>query len=104
VCGIYVAYGESVEVTLNQVRHNGPLVASNDDLTPGRRGGIVLNLVAGLTLLDLVTATGEVRASPLPAARVHENEVDQPAGLALYAGAFGPLMVSDNASPARCRA
>lgn len=97
VCGIFVTYGEAVDVTQNTIRHNGPRVASSADLTPGRRGGIVLNLTAALTLLDLVTGTGEARASPLPAARVHENQVDQPAGLALHALAWGPLMVSDNA-------
>jgi hypothetical protein len=97
VCGIFVTYGESVDVTLNHIRHNGPRVASSADLTPGRRGGIVLNLTAALTLLDFVTGTGEARASSLPAARVHENAVDQPAGLALHALAWGPLAVSDNA-------
>jgi hypothetical protein len=97
VCGIFVTYGESVDVTLNHIRHNGPRVASIADLSPGRRGGIVLNLVAAFPLLDVLTGTGHAGASPLPAARIHENEVDQPAGLALHVGAMGPLMVTDNA-------
>lgn len=97
VCGIYVAYGETVEVTLNRVRNNGPLVSSSADLAPGRRGGIVLYLVAAATVLDQLTGTGEARATPSPAASVHENVVEQPAGLALRIGALGPLQITDNA-------
>ncbi|HSO08137.1 MAG TPA: DUF6519 domain-containing protein, partial [Pelomicrobium sp.] len=96
-CGVYVSYGETVEITGNTIRNNGPLVAANDDLLPGRRGGIVLNLTAAATLLDLVTGTGQARVTPSPAARVHENLVEQPAGVALWIGALGPLQITDNA-------
>jgi len=97
VCGIYLSYGETVEIAGNTIRNNGPLVASGADLQPGRRGGIVLNLVAAATLLDRVTGTGQARVTPSPAARVHENLVEQPAGVALWIGALGPLQITDNA-------
>jgi hypothetical protein len=97
VCGIYVSYGETVEITDNAIRNNGPLVASNADLLPGRRGGIVLNLVAAATLLDALTGTGQARATPSPAARIHENLVEQPTGVALWIAALGPLQITDNA-------
>lgn len=98
VCGIFVAYGEDVEIAHNRLVDNGPLTpdVSSEDLIAGRRGGIVLNLVANFNLLDArALAQGETFNSR-PAARIHENLVDQPVGLALYAIAFGPLQCTDN--------
>jgi hypothetical protein len=99
VCGIFVAYGEEVEITHNRVVNNGPLTPdiTSSDLIPGRRGGIVLNLVSNFNLLDAgAIAQGET-FSQRPAARIHENLVDQPVGVALHAAAFGPVQCSDNA-------
>ncbi len=99
VCGIFVAYGEEVEITHNRVLNNGPLRPdiSSEDLIPGRRGGIVLNLASNFRLLDTSTSTQGDRFSQRPAARLHENLVDQPAGVALHAAAFGPVQCTDNA-------
>ncbi len=98
VCGIFVAYGEDVEIAHNRLLDNGPLTldVSSQDLIAGRRGGIVLNLVANFNLLDArALAQGET-FNARPAARIHENLVDQPVGLALQAIAFGPLQCTDN--------
>jgi len=97
VCGIYITFGEDVEITLNRIVNNGPLATQAGDLIAGRRGGIVLNLVASLSVLDALSGTGGARASGRPAAVIHENVVDQPAGLALYALAMGPIDCTDNA-------
>ena len=99
VCGIFVAYGEDVEISHNRIVDNGHLTPdiTAKDLVDGRRGGIVLNLVANFNLLDAQAIAQGETFNQRPAARVHENVVDQPVGLALYAIAFGPVQCTDNA-------
>jgi hypothetical protein len=102
-CGICVVYGEGVDIVANHIVGNGPLPAgAAPDPLPGIRGGIVLMLVSSFNLLGGVNAGGTssnaatAQINPRPAARVHENVVDQPVGLALYIAAFGPLDCTDN--------
>jgi hypothetical protein len=102
-CGIFIVYGESVDVTANHIVGNGPLPAgARPDTLAGIRGGIVLMLVSSFNALGATNAGGTSNiaataiVNPRPAARVHENVVDQPAGLALYSAAFGPLSCTDN--------
>lgn len=99
VCGIFVAYGEDVEITHNRLVNNGPLSPdiTTESLIPGHRGGIVLKLVSNFNLLDRQAMAQGETFSQRPAARIHENLVDQPVGLALYAVAFGPVQCNDNA-------
>ncbi len=99
VCGIFVAYGEEVEITHNRVVNNGALTPAigAKELQAGRRGGIVLNLVSNFNVLDARAAKQGVGFSLRPAARIHDNVVDQPAGHALYAVALGPVQCNDNA-------
>jgi hypothetical protein len=103
VCGVAVVYGEAVEVIANHIVGNGPLPAgAAPTLLPGIRGGVVLLSVASFNTLGAINAGGisnnasTARINPRPAARIHENVVDQPAGLALYIGAYGPLSCTDN--------
>jgi hypothetical protein len=98
-CGIFVQYGEGVDIRRNHVLDNGPLPAQRADLelVPGHRGGIVLNLVGSLNLLaGAADKTQAASSKPRPAARVHENVVDQPAGRALHISGIGALMCTDN--------
>jgi len=99
VCGVFVVYAEEAEIARNRIVDNGPLTTElkPEDLIDGRRGGIVLMLTAAFSLLDARTRASGLRFSQRPAARVHENLVDQPVGLALYALAFGPVQCTDNA-------
>jgi hypothetical protein len=99
VCGIFVAYGEEVDIAHNRVVNNGPLTPAIGarELQAGRRGGIVLNLVSNFNVLDAHAARQGVSFSLRAAARIHDNVVDQPVGHALYAAAFGPVQCSDNA-------
>ena len=99
VCGIFVAYGEDVEIARNRIVANGPLSPdiTPDNLLAGQRGGIVLRLVTAFNLFDAQALAEGDRTSARPALRVHENLVDQPVGQALRAGVFGPVQCTDNA-------
>jgi hypothetical protein len=96
VCGIFIGYGEHVDISHNYIVNNGPLNA-NIDINPeqGIRGGVVL-LVSSLTILDLLTADNNPGPSGRPAARVHDNVVDQPVGQALRIISSGPVSVLNN--------
>jgi hypothetical protein len=97
-CGIFVQYGEGVDIRRNHILDNGPLPAQGaPELAPGHRGGIVLNLVGSLNLLaGAADKTRAASSKPRPAARVHENVVDQPAGRALHMSGVGALICTDN--------
>jgi hypothetical protein len=96
-CGLYLAYGERIEITHNTILDNGPVSASSDDpLRPGIRGGIVLGIASSLPILNRLAKRGEVLSGASPAARVHDNIVEQPAGQALRITAFGPVSVLGN--------
>src|SRR6185503_17822748 len=56
----------------------------------GIRGGFYVRFAGALTT-QFSTSTGRK-----PALRVHDNRVDQPAGRALTAYAFGPLSICNN--------
>jgi hypothetical protein len=99
VCGIFVYYGEDVEITHNRVLGNGPLTpdVNAGSLDAGHRGGIVLMAVSNYSVFAAPPpAEGDV-FNRRPAARIHENLVDQPVGRALYASALGPVQCTDNA-------
>ncbi|MFQ5793427.1 MAG: DUF6519 domain-containing protein [Candidatus Bipolaricaulia bacterium] len=94
VCGVYLTYGEHVDITLNHIVDNGPLVESiNADLESGIRGGVVLRIVSSLSIFDLITGARDTVAKGRPAARVHDNVVDQPAGQALSIISLGPVSI-----------
>ncbi len=97
VCGVFVQYGESVEIARNVVLDNGVApTAANATIGDGQRGGIVLGLVANFGLFaQLRRGAGDAGAAA-SAARILANHVEQPIGCALYARAFGPLLVTDN--------
>ncbi len=94
-CGIFVGYGNDLEITDNVLAANGSTAAA----TPaeyekrrrsGIRGGIFVRFAGALTT-QFSTSTGRK-----PALRVRDNRVDQPAGRALTAYAFGPLSICNN--------
>lgn len=98
-CGIFIAYGEDVAILRNRIVNNGPLTpdVNGDQLVAGHRGGIVLKLVSNFNMLDRQELAQGHAFNQRPAARIHENLVDQPVGLALFAVAFGPVQCNDNA-------
>lgn len=96
LCGIFIQYGEDIDIHHNQVLDHGSIPGANAELVPGQRGGIVLALVSSFSLLTQLRGGGATTGSR-PAARVCDNTVTQPVGCALAARAAGPLMVNDNA-------
>ena len=91
VCGVFVGYGEDVEIRGNRIAGNGPVQEDYENARiEGLRGGIFVRF-AGASLLG-----GEADAHEKPALRVVENRVDQPAGRAVTAFAFGPVAVHGN--------
>jgi hypothetical protein len=86
-CGVFVGYGDNLELTDNLILDNGMV---GRGANPGIRGGVYIRFAAALTA-RLSNATGRH-----PALRVHDNRVDQPAGRALTAYAFGPVSVANN--------
>ncbi len=97
VCGVFVQYGESVEIARNVILDNGVApTAANAVIADGMRGGIVFGLVANFGLFAKLRNGASDAGAAASAARILANHVEQPVGCALYVRAFGPLMVNDN--------
>lgn len=91
VCGIFVGYGNDLELTDNVLAENGAgTLQGNAQAGTGLRGGIHIRFAGALTT-QFSTSTGRK-----PALRVHDNRIDQPSGRALTAYAFGPVSVANN--------
>lgn len=91
VCGVFVGYGNDIEFTDNVLAANGAAVGGFDgNVRAGIRGGLYVRFAGALTT-RLSTSSGRK-----PALRVHDNRIDQPAGRALTAGAYGPVSIANN--------
>jgi hypothetical protein len=95
-CGIFIQYGEDVDIHHNQVLDQGAVPNDNQLPQPGLRGGIVLGLVSSFSLMAALRG-GTASTGARPAARVCDNSVVQPVGWALAVRAIGPLQMNDNA-------
>ncbi len=106
VCGIFVTYGEQMDIAHNWISDNGELTNATGTLIPGKRGGIVLG-ASSFPLLSLLSTALSATQSTVSvantsalmgrtAARVHDNIVSQPAGQALTILAIGPVSVVNN--------
>ncbi|MEI6682128.1 MAG: DUF6519 domain-containing protein [Bacteroidota bacterium] len=110
VCGIFVFYGEKLDISDNHIVNNGPF-PDLSSLAGGNRGGIVVKMsfktvgFYGRKALEnsgpgtpntTGTSPAVVAFDTLPAVTVHDNIVVQPVGFALLLGAFGPVSVLGN--------
>jgi hypothetical protein len=96
-CGIFIYRGQFVDISHNLVVNNGPLSGGHfsDDLEKGIRGGIFMRVSVPSKTVEI--PDGETLISyDKPAARVHDNVVDQPAGTALTIIVLGPLSILNN--------
>jgi hypothetical protein len=91
-CGVFVGYGENIEVRDNRIAGNGPVVDENyeTEKVEGLRGGVFVRLASSLLV------GGEADAQQKPALRITGNYIDQPAGRAITAFAFGPVACVGN--------
>jgi hypothetical protein len=110
-CGIFLFYGEGVEIGRNHILNGGMLRALPEAFAlPGRRGGIHVAYALGLEVAtptdpaaptattELLVATGSpggIRRLGV-ALLVEENSVDVARGQALAVGALGPVSVVSN--------
>jgi len=114
VCGIFILYGERIDVSNNRIINNGIRTAAPDKAArAGYRAGILIRMVAktvdwsGMNRnTDPQTTVGkknELRIVPemanydaTPAVKIHDNVVTQPLGLALLLSTVGPASVVNN--------
>ena len=97
ICGIFLLYGEKIDITNNRILNNGPRTTlDNINIRQGFRGGIVIGMSFQQISNDLVE--GEELLSPdgIPAVKIHNNIVTQPLAQALFIIAFGPVSVVGN--------
>jgi hypothetical protein len=90
-CGVFVGWGNDVAITDNTLAANGAITPDyEENRQAGIRGGIYVRFAGAIT--------GRLSASSgrKPALQVHDNRVDQPAGRALTAFAFGPVSIANN--------
>jgi hypothetical protein len=96
VCGIFIAFGEKLEIYHNRVSDNGPFDPGvNLDSESGRRGGIIVT-AAAFGIDDLILNPDRGFDTGRYAVRIHDNIVQQPVGQALRVFAFGPVSVGGN--------
>jgi hypothetical protein len=96
-CGVFVHYGETIEIARNVILDNG-LVLRGMERAPqsGIRGGVVLQLAASFGLFASLRGKAGNSGAKASALRVLANHVEQPVGCALQAHVFGPAMIDDN--------
>jgi len=91
VCGVFIGYGNDLEVTDNVLAANGATTGDFErNRRAGIRGGFYVRFAGALTT-HFSTSTGKK-----PAIRVLDNRVDQPAGRALTVFGFGPMSIANN--------
>ena len=95
VCGIFVVYGEQVEITDNLIRDNGVFVNVDEDIIQGQRGGIT-GIFASVGLDDFGAEDNRGALTVKPALRIHDNIVQHPQGRALTLLAAGPVSIVAN--------
>lgn len=90
--GVFVGYGEDVEIAGNKIIGNGPVdhATYRQGRIGGLRGGIVIRLAASV----VVGATSD--GFHKPALLIRDNVIDQPAGRAITALAYGPVSMIGN--------
>ena len=108
VCGIFIGYGEKIDVSANRILNNGRPTPRNSDaavgaLQSGVRGGIVVRMAlesAFVEMKDLFLGEESGLEALIfdgqPAVKIHGNTVFQPLGQALFIMALGPVSVLGN--------
>ncbi len=89
--GIFVGYGKEVQISGNYIAGNGPVgELYREGRSDGLRSGIFIRLASA------VIAGGTEDGQQKPALVIRDNTVDQPAGRAITAFAYGPVTCVGN--------
>jgi hypothetical protein len=98
ICGIYVLYGEMVEINRNQVLETRDWGAAADaPMGIGPRAGIcALVTPPSFTSASRLTKLTDIYEPGLPALRVEHNVVRVPVPQALLVEGFGPFSIVNN--------
>jgi len=95
-CGMFISYGEVVEIVQNWIINNGAISANTStDLRPGNRGGIIA-LASSIPTLSALAEENQAVLLGKPAARIFGNRIDQPVGQALNLTAMGTISINNN--------
>ncbi|MGB5641126.1 MAG: DUF6519 domain-containing protein [Sedimenticolaceae bacterium] len=97
VCGVFALHAAGFDACRNRIRNNGAKTAEGeDDVMQGPRGGIVI--IFALPGIDSIEVLGNFRPrqNGVPAIRIHDNQISQPLGQALFLQALGPVSVQGN--------
>ena len=99
VSGVFVLYGENIDISENQIRGNGPAAPTRNELDRVGRG-VSAGIYVGMSLKTVLQTYDLSRVSDVtdavPAATIHDNTVVQPLGQALFLVALGPISVTNN--------
>lgn len=95
ICGIFILYGEKIDITNNRILNNGPRINFDDDVDRGTRGGIVLG-ISFQPLANILEDSELLSPDGIPAVKIHNNIVTQPLAQALFMIAFGPVSIVGN--------
>lgn len=90
ICGIYIRYGERLQINGNRISDNGRPASLTDPLLVGNIGGIVLGHVDG------TEETAGTRVREVAAAAITHNTVVTPEGRALELSGSGQMLVQGN--------
>jgi len=95
VCGIFVLFGEQVEITNNLIRDNGPFINADAEIVDGQRSGIA-GIFTSIGIDDFSSNDERSTLPTKPALRIHDNVVQQPMGRALTLLTAGPVSIVAN--------
>ena len=97
ISGVFVLYGENVDISDNRIIANGPRTAeTNKDARAGIRAGIFIGMTFKKIASEIFEGAESLFADGIPAVKVHDNVVVQPLGQALFLLAYGPVSVVGN--------
>ncbi len=97
VCGVFGLHIAGLDACRNRIRNNGAKTPEGeDDVMPGARGGLVI--MFALPGIDPIEVLGQFRPrqNGVAAIRLHDNQISQPLGQALFLQALGPVTVQGN--------
>ena len=97
VCGIFILYGEGVDISNNRILNNGPRTSYDDrNVRLGLRGGIVIRMALKKLERREFGDQEVLYNDGIPAVKIHDNIITQPLGQALLMMAMGPVSVIGN--------